>query len=172
MQLFHSLFTYDNITLSLAILGSLGTLAGAIRILIQNHKRIKITILAYRNDCNLHIFYLLLENQSNLPISINQIFLLSDKHRCRCILLPKVEIKVNSSRNNIITHSSEYRSEAFPVNLPGLSSHASFVLFEPHEPLQIDSSKAVTFEVHTNRGKASRIELSLAGVPDCYQMLM
>lgn len=172
MQFFQSLFTHNNITFLLAVLGSIGTLTSAIRILIQNHKRIKVTILAYHNDCNLHIFYLLLENKSNLPISINQIFLISDDCRCRCVLLPKVKFKVNLSRNNVIAHSTEYCSESFPVNLASISSRASFVLFEPHESLQIDPSKAVTFEVHTNRGRVTKTELSLAGVPDCYQMLM
>lgn len=172
MDAFSTLLNRENITLCLSIIGSLGAVISAVSAFIRNRKRIKVSVIGYRHDRRLYTFWLLIENRSRLPISVNAFSIKADNGTCMCVLSQKVAIESVRRVGSKVVSSREYLSANFPINLPGLSSCSALILFEPLEQLLKADSKSVTFQVHTNRGKVSQIELSLVGLLDPYTELL
>ncbi len=167
-----SIFSRDNITLALAILGSIGTMISAIGAVVRNRKHIEVTLLGYNFTPELYTCYILIENKSRLPISINKIVLVHESNTYLCTLIPKMAIEITRTLGNETIRKREYDSESFPINIPGMTSHSGFVLFESAEPLPTIDSTSVTFQVHTNRGRAAQIELSLDSAFDPFEILL
>lgn len=159
-----ALLTRENITLALAILGSLGTLFTWAYNFLQNRKNISVHIVGHRYsdfDENSFLLYMSFVNNSRIPISITSISINVDGiyHSCQEIPITTFE-ETTRCKDKILSHH-EYKSMPLPIALAGLSGTSGYVYFEfPEGKLQSDATHLIV-QVSTNRGKAIEKKLSL-----------
>lgn len=159
-----SLLTRENITLVLAIFGSLGTLFAWVYNFLHNRKNISFHIVGnrYSDFCKSSLLlYMTFINNSRLPISITSISVNVNGayHSCQEIPITTFE-ETTRCKGEILTHH-EYKSLPLPIVITGLSGTSGYVYFEfPEEKPQLDA-KSLIFRVSTNRGKAIERKLSL-----------
>lgn len=126
----------DNITLALAIFGSIGTFIS----LFRQKKKINVKIIDYSDYMYTVQLLLLIENQSSLPLVISSISISSDnKNFIPCELIPKKIFKgINSSK--------------FPINLQGYQGHQDFFEFLNFQDTPLKEGKNLVLQIYTNRG--------------------
>ena len=158
LKLVLSLFTRSNITLFLSILGSVGAISSWFYTFYKNHKHFSVEIVSYRPSSFGLLLYIQFSNYSELPLSINEIAVLHNKHEYICKKNPsKVLEKVNQKGCNTIT----YYSMKFPINLPPLCGDSGYLFFSVEKdgfPLE---AKEVTLIIRTNRGREVQKTLPL-----------
>lgn len=155
-----TIFTKENITFILATIGSIGTIISAILALIWNRKNISITITKLYKDEHSIFAYVLFENNSHLPISINRISLLYNDHFIHSPQMPEniFDIKLNQHKNGVRTDS--VFSIQFPIYLSAFGCSSGYIHFEfPQEVIQTLPT-LLTFQVGTNRGMVTKRKLS------------
>lgn len=156
-----SIFTKENITFVLALIGSLGTIATWLFSYISNKRNISIRPIAYNSKDNKILFYLSFENRSRLPISITALSILLDGAYYPCRYQPQRVISHQHTVGGKVVSSQDYYNLNFPVQLSPLGSNSGYVLFViPREVLMPDS-KTATFQVSSNRGNSFEMKLLL-----------
>lgn len=162
MDKFLSFFTKGNITLLLAILGSIGSVSSWIYTFYKNRKNINMTIIGYKySDSKSLLLYAMFENKSRLPIAITGICVEINNIYHSCTEIPIIALEETIRQGgNIISHQ-EYKSMPLPISLDCLGATSGYVYFEfPEEVFQTDSTH-LSFRLTTNRGKAFEKILSL-----------
>lgn len=156
---FTNFFNRDNITLALSIFGSAGTLISAILSFIRSRKRISITVpKLYRNDSSIWL-YVLIENNSRLPISVNSISMRFNDELFYASQISQKILEVTQRTGNTITDKKEYFSIQFPISLPALSGTSGYLYFEIPATFFENSSTQLCFQVGTNRGMIKKTKL-------------
>lgn len=154
--------TRDNITLALSIFGSLGASASWAVIYLSQRKKFRLSIAEFMPNNKGCLFYMMFENQSRLPISITRIMIMEHGQTVDCVVIPKIVREFTcTAGTEVIERKIDY-SLPFPVSLSPLAATSGYVSFECDQPLLKKGTTTVTFEIYTNRGKASRIELELS----------
>ena len=123
-----SLFTRDNITLILAIFGSLGTLISWIFSYISNRRNLDIHVVGYRQDTpHALLLYVSFINNSRLPISISDISIKINGIISSCQKIPITALEEEISRKgNAISHY-DHKTIGFPISIPGLNGTSGYV---------------------------------------------
>lgn len=150
-----SLFSRDNITLAIALFGAFGT----ILTIYRNRFALKLTyrsqLVPPSSKLGIMWFDLLIENQSNLPVSVSRI-LISIGNVSGEFLHEKYYVtsqKCSSDNNSTITNS--IYTVPLPVKIEGLGAIGGY--FKLQLPEYISESQLIKSEVKitlvTNRGK-------------------
>lgn len=165
------LLTRENITLILAIFGSVGTVISWILHVITSRKAVAISLgRIYEPSTSLSCF-LLFENKSRLPISITSIAVLIDDIPFPCVAFPHAAFKIIEKKGNIVTYRKELQAVSMPLNLAPLCSASGFLDFDiPPEYLQKLSTPLI-LQVSTNRGRLKQIRLEFEGYNDPGELL-
>lgn len=146
--------TKENITLVIAIIGALGTIVTAITKIWNNRVKLDITFAGIM-DIELKdaaLIYLMISNQSRLPISITAISVLHNDFFLQCETIPQI-----AYRNNVVNSDFRY-TLTFPIDIQGLCSASGYILFEFAPDTFQQFSNTVNLRISTNRGKVIEIE--------------
>lgn len=167
---FSKFLTRDNITLALSIFGSVGTLTSAILSFIRSRKRISITIpKLYHNNSSMWL-YVIIENNSRLPISINSVSACFSDKLFHSSQIPQKILEVTQQTGNIVTDKKEYFSIKFPISLPALSGTSGYLYFEVPATFLESPSTQLCFQVGTNRGVIKKTKLAYTPATNLEEM--
>lgn len=119
---------------------------------------IKITqTLIIHDKVNLYMQFI---NHSSLPVAITAIYLLYDGKKVLCRPAPQV-ITYDKLRSDDCLQLYPIYSLGLPVNLQSFGATSGYVLFVTEEFALPPDTKALTFEVCTNRRRSLQMTLSL-----------
>ncbi len=163
----YRLFTRENITLAIALIGCIGTISTWIHSYISHRQNIDFRILGhFISDGHSLILYIMIENKSQLPVSITGIFVRKNEILYSCAEIPLKVYETTTRKNKKIVSHNEYFSMQIPIFLSSLGGSSGYVYFEaPQEVFQSDSTH-LTLRLTTNRGKAIEKTLSLGEILD------
>lgn len=161
------LLTRENITLAIALIGCAGTISTWIHSYISKRQNINFRILGHLvPEGHSIILYVMLENRSQLPISITSISVYQNDVFYSCTEIPLKVYEVTTRKNKEIVSHNEFFSMAIPIFLPALGGTSGYVYFEaPQKVFQPDATH-LTLRLTTNRGKAIERTLSLGELLD------
>lgn len=159
-------FTRDNITLALAILGSILSTFNFVKNLITNRKRLSVnfdraTILLCRTNHPI-LFRMIIENKSRLPICVSRMFLECNGKKFEFEWVPEyVHHAAEKQGKQILTHN-EHLSTGFPSIAQGLGAIGGFFFLYTDKDYTGDDlvKHPVQLILNTNRGK-KKIPLNL-----------
>lgn len=149
--------TFDNFVALLAVIGSAGTAWN----ILKSRKNIKIIPLGHKlDDNNDFILHFQLINKSHLPIAITELSLKINgvyypSYKGHLIAASNVHERLGQ------TLIKDFYTQPFPLQLVGLGGISSYTVFELPKDIRPDFSKPLTFQVSTNRGKATEMSLLL-----------
>lgn len=155
-----TIFTKENITFILAVIGSLGTIISTVNAFIRNHKSISFKISKLYSYGNSILLYVIIENQSRLPISINGISLINSENLIFTPEISKKVIEITTKEHNEITNKKEFFTIKFPVFIPELGCVGGYLYFDIPQELSQNLPTQLSFQVHTNRGVIKKMKLS------------
>lgn len=151
-----SLFSRDNITLAIALLGAFGTLRG----FYQNRFSVRLTYRSQLVQPSFKVgiiwFDFLIENLSNFPVSISRIFISINDNT--------YEVLHEKYRVHSLTENFSGSKEVFsvytiplPVKLEGLGSIGGYFQLRMPQYLAEENflKSSVVVTLYTNRGKKS-----------------
>lgn len=156
------IFTRDNITLALSIFGSVGTLISWLYLLVRQMKNIDIRVIEHNFTEQSILVYLLFENKSRLPIAITDIVLVQDSKTIHCEPIPTLAFQATKRVNNEIVEQIRDYTLGLPIQLETLGAKSGYVYFEVPPTGQQISSKSLTVQICTNRGKPIQKILQLS----------
>ena len=163
MEELKHIFTRDNITLLIAIVGCVGTIITGIHSYLSNRQNLSFRVLGHLvPEGRSIILYMMFENKSHLPVSITSVSVFRNGifYNCQEIPVKVYETTTRKNRTEILSHH-EYFSMQIPIFLPGLGGTSGYVYFEaPQEVFQPDATH-LTFRVTTNRNKVLEKPLPL-----------
>lgn len=162
-SIFLQIFSKENITLLLSILGTIGSASAWIYTIAKSRKRFKIEINGYRPDPHGMLLHIQLINKSTLPLSINDIAIHSDKEYSAGHIPQKVLEITNRTGDEIKSHK-EYYSMPFPINLPSLCGTSGYLYFSSGEKTFPQLSNDMTLIIRTNRGREVKKTLPLGSL--------
>lgn len=160
IEIFHSLFSRENITLFLSIFGALGSASAWIYTFIKSRKRFNVKINGYNLTPHGVLFHIQFINNSTLPLSITDISIYCNKEYHAKRIPEKVLEKTLRVGKEVRSHK-EFYSMSFPINLPSLAGESGYVLFSSGEENFPQLSNDVTLIIRTNRGREVKRILSL-----------
>ncbi|MEY8285411.1 hypothetical protein AALA13_16580 [Lachnospiraceae bacterium 50-23] len=151
------IFTRDNITFILALIGSFGTCCT----LIAQRKNLSLSIQYYSYKNKSLLTYISFTNHSRLPISILNVSIVLNDVCYPCVYIPtKVCETIRRSGKEVISCKEDY-SIQFPISLSSLAGSSGYLYFDKLPKTFPDVPTTVTIEVSTNRGKAKKMILSV-----------
>lgn len=151
------IFTKDNITFALAILGSIGT----VYTFIAQRRKISLSIHYYSYKNRSLLMYVSFSNRSHLPISITNVSVVQDNICYPCVYVPtKVREYTHKIGKEIISHK-EIMSIQFPISLLSLAGFSGYLYFDMLPDTYPDAPTELILEVCASRGKAKRMKLSV-----------
>lgn len=154
-------FSRENITLLLAIIGSVGTISNWIFYWITTRKNITISIVGHFWHSNCLLIYAHITNNSRLTIALNDISFVLNTKTISCSPIPtKVFEKVYKRGNEIVDKQTDY-SFQMPITLHPLCGTSGYLYFPFEEESVVPAPSSLTFVIHTNRGKVIKKTLPL-----------
>ena len=159
--------TRENITLVIAIIGCIGTISTWICSYMSHRQNLDIRVLGHLIPEGYSvILYVMLENKSQLPISITGISVCQNEILYPCQEIPIKVYETTTRKNKEIVSHNEYFSMPNPIFLPSLCGTSGYVYFEaPQEVFPPDATQ-LTLRLTTNRGKVVEKTLSLGELLD------
>ncbi len=157
--------TKENITFTLATIGSLGTLYTLISKILLNRVKVECSITEYVPSEDSAILYMMFINKSHLPVSIVDVKLWNHLSVYSCEKSPHI-VRIDTRESTRKAEKTVIYKEAiytvqFPINLPSLSGSSGYLYFQiPKGNFQCDS-KSLTVELNTNRNQKFQTTLSL-----------
>lgn len=151
----------DNVTFLIAVAGFCLSIVTFVQNMSANRKRLKISLSSIGYAQDIMCVRLSIENRSQLPVSITDIVYRTDKTRYHCSPDPKLLCQFEKRRNGVIISQESTYSSELPIHLPALGAFNDLLLFEGLKTLPENSSKRLTFEISTNRGRTLRRKLEL-----------
>lgn len=170
LQTVQKYLTRDNITLAIAIFGALGNIANWIVNYCRSRRNITIQINRICHFGNTIVAYVTIQNESRLPISINNISAKIDGNLYNGFHVPQRTIKITRQTGDTITATREHSSMSFPLNLGCLSGVSGYLCFDFSKEACEILSTLLTFQVSTNRGKPFETKSLLAEWTDWEKM--
>lgn len=158
------LFTRDNITLAIAVLGAVGTVFSFLSSYMTKRKNLRINIntITYKTDINQLVLITTFENRSQLPISVISVSLMVNKQEITPVRYPSgVGEYIRKNGNEIIDRKFEYNLK-FPVDIQQLCAASGYILFDVSREELESSSTPLTLTIRSTRGLAQKTELPLS----------
>ena len=167
----NSLLTQDNITFAIALFGALGTLFTWLVNCL--HSRVKLDIHIVKLYCcdSKLVAYISIQNQSKLPVSIENISFSVDGITYGNYPVPKKIFTITSRSGKEITGREFIYSMPFPINLASLAGTSGYVYFEFPKGSLKNLATPLTVRVSTNRNKVVQKKLAFLRCQDPYEML-
>jgi len=151
------IFTRDNITFALALLGS----AGTAYTFISQRKKISLSIHYYSYKNKSLLMYVSFTNCSRLPISITNVSIVQSNICYPCVYIPTKVLDYTHKIGKEIASRKEIMSMQFPVYLCALAGFSGYLYFDTLPDTYPDAPKEVNLEVSTSRGTAEKMKLSV-----------
>lgn len=151
-----SLFTFENLTFLLGLIGSLGTTWT----FIQSRKNIEFSIIKGGMKNNELIIFVQIINKSHLGIAISDVSLFLDGIIYPCQKERRICLSFAHERRQQVLLQDFY-TEPFPLQLVGLGGTSAYLVFELPPDACIDFSKPQTLRISTNRGKVLEKQLHI-----------
>ena len=156
-----NLLTRDNITLALAILGSVGTLFTFVMTFLANRTRINLRFKQINCNQGSMLSYVAFENKSRLPIAITDIAIINDDICYPCVPIATSVCEYERKRGNqVISHREDF-SIPLPITLSSLAGTSGYVYFDRLPDNFPTSPREVTLQVSTNRGRTMKMTLAV-----------
>lgn len=151
------IFTRNNITFALALLGS----AGTAYTFISQRRKISLSIHYYSYKNRSLLMYVSFTNCSRLPISITNVSIVQNDICYPCVYIPAKVLDYAHRIGKGTVGYKEIMSIQFPVYLSALAGSSGYLYFDTLPDTYPDAPKEVTLEVSTSRGRAKRMKLSV-----------
>lgn len=152
---FKDLFTKENISLTLGIIGTAGTLWTA----FQSRKNIDISLLTIaKRDFNYVVAEMQLVNKSRLAITVTDISIVIDGIVYPCCRDSYI-FASHTHKSDGINQRKDYYADKPPFQLAGLGGTYICLAFELSQEALLKLSIPVTFQYSTNRGSAKKTTL-------------
>lgn len=162
--MFDSIFTKENITLIIAVIGCAGSVSLWIYNFVTSRCKIDMELVRMYEPDIMIACYVAFTNRSRLPVSITSVCVVIDGVCFQCIPISYPVFTVTNSKTGEIIQ--QHFTLSLPINLCSLSGVSGFLAFDiPREFLK-KTSTPLTFEVSTNRGRLFRKTLSYEGYAD------
>lgn len=159
IDLTSQIFTRDNITLALAMLGS----AGTAYTFFSQRRKLSVYIHHYSYENNGLIMYISFTNNSHLPISISNVSVVHDGICYPCVYIPtKLSHSICKIGNEIFSQR-EIMSVHLPISLLSLAGSSGYFYFDTLPDTYPGTATELILEVSTSRCKAKRMKLSVPG---------
>lgn len=159
-------FTKENITFALSIFGSLNVILIWFHTASVNRTKINCKLSRYDWINNLLVVYLVISNESRLPISINNIDLIQENdQKIRCECYPQIIVSRTNETNGLLKNKVDTYSVSMPINIGAMSSYGGFFVFASSQAEHLQISNELTFSISTNRGKPIQMKLLLTSAP-------
>lgn len=115
--------------------------------IIKNRAKIEFSIVDYETYGKTARFFVLIENLSQLPVTISKVTLIIDGER---------QADCNLKKKTIETFQFMGRSETidsadFPIHLTVLNSQYAYVDFDKCPDMKLSPGKVLSFQIHSNR---------------------
>lgn len=133
-------------------------------------RKLELRIVGYQRIATRHLFLLLLENHSRLPIAISSINLVLDDQRFICQMRPTIIQSSERTRGGEVISRNEVFSDSMPIALGSLASTSCHLVFDNCAPELPAPPTQVNFEVATNRGKVMKTICLLDKVDPLYKI--
>lgn len=148
------LFTKENITFLLGLIGAIGTAVTFIKSLINNRTNFAIKTVKFNVGEKGILSYMMFLNNSYSPIAITSISICINSIYYPAILAPEeVCHTVHRSGNEITDTHSEY-SIAFPIVLGGQYAISGYVYFPLPKGTVVPDARIFSLKVCTSNGMA------------------
>lgn len=153
--------TRENITLALALFGAIGTALDWALKIIHSRKNISMQIIKNFQVKDFIVIFLAMQNNSYLPISINDISLIVNGTKYTGFSVPPHTLRYKDDTLDIPV-DREHTTIPFPVNLGALAGASGYIRFDVSEEVFETLSTPLTFQVSTNRGSSIQMKLESA----------
>ena len=154
-----SIFTRDNVTFVLALMGAIGSFCT----FIMQRKKIRITIQRFGYKDGILLMYLSYVNLSHLSVSITNVNLIFEGVSYPCAYEPTLaQTYTHKIGKEIVTRRDDFTT-ALPLNLSALAGSSGYIYFGNLPGNFLEHPDTIELEVGTNRGRAIKMKLK---VPD------
>lgn len=144
--------TKENITLAIALIGAIGTIASWVYSFVSNRKRLSFKIVSSYYKNNSIVAFVMIENKSRLPVSINAISLLTNEDVIICGQIPTKILEITNRSGQEVTDRRKIYTMQFPISLASLSGASGYVYFDLKNQ-EINAEEDLSFKIGTNRGE-------------------
>lgn len=170
LKFLNAILTRDNITLAIALFGAFGTAVNLFSSFMHSRKKISIQIIKICRLKEFMIVYISIQNESRLPISINDISLIIDKKKYTGNSVPPHSLRYTDLATDIPAVREHFTIQ-FPLNLGALAGASGYIRPDVPEDISRTLSTPLTFQVATNRGNSIQKLLALDKWTDWPSML-
>lgn len=162
LDFFKSLFTRENVTFVLAVIGSIGSIISGINAFISSRRKPLLQIAGHKiTDRKSLLIYAGIMNRSNQTITISNVGMKLGDLIYPCHQYPLMVLEESSHCGKELLYHHEFYSLSFPVTIPAHGGTSGYIYFEfPEVSIETDSTQA-TFVIDSNRKKATETTLSL-----------
>lgn len=161
-QFIQKYFTKDNLTLVTAVFGALSSIITWIINYRRSRKNITIQVNKICHFGNAIVAHVTIQNESRLPISINDVSAKIKGKLYNGFHVPQCTINISTITENNVTASRECCTMSFPINLGSLSGVSGYLFFDTSKEVSETLSTHLTFRVSTNRGNSIEMKSALA----------
>jgi len=164
MNRFLSLFTRENITLAIAVIGFILSIGGIVS--NARSRRVKLSILisdyAYSSLYDHLRIYVQISNESTLPVAITRLQLIYDGRFFDCSPIPnEVQEHHIMKENRLVVDRVEY-TLPMPISLDALAATHGYLTFtNPKETFPIQPNE-VSLLVSTNRNRKLKLSIPVS----------
>lgn len=152
-----SIFTRDNVTFVLALMGAVGSFYT----FIMQRKKIRITIQRFTYNDGILLMYLSYVNLSHLSVSITNVNLIYKGISYPCAYEPTLaQTYTHKIGKEIVTRRDDFTT-ALPLNLSALAGSSGYIYFGSLPSDFSEHSGTIEIEVGTNRGRAIKMKLKI-----------
>lgn len=154
-----SVFTKDNVTFVLALMGAIGSFYT----FIMQRKKIRITIQKFGYKEGTLLMYLSYVNLSHLSVAITNVNLVYEGVSYSCTFEPTLaQTYTHKIGKEVLTRRDDF-TIALPLNLSALAGSSGYIYFGYLPGNFPEHPDTIELEVGTNRGRAMKMKLK---VPD------
>lgn len=157
LQLAKTVFTFENISFALGLIGTAGTAWN----LFQSRKKLEFIPLNFKlKDDNELIVHFEIINHSRLALSITNISYVYNGAHYSCLKGRAIGESFYHERMQL-KNLTDFYTQPFPLQLVGLGGTSEYIRFGLPKEIHPDFSKPQTFQVSANRGRATEMKLLL-----------
>lgn len=142
-----TLFSKENITLFIAIVGFAGTIISWIASFLRHRRNISVQIIDYAQRLHVIQLFIRIQNNSSAPLAIHSVSISGHDDTFSCELIPKRIREFDSDPT---------KSPMFPINLVAKQGYQCFLEFLYCEDIELAPGKTIGLIIHSNRGPINK----------------
>lgn len=150
------LFTKENLTFALSVIGSVGTAINFFR--SRKNLKLKLQYFGSSSDKQISLAYIQFENKSVSPILITDVCIIIGNVAYPCQKLPTV-VQTTSRKIGKENFYHDIYNLSFPIQIGGIGGTSGYLLFDiPGFELEV-LQFPIILQVVTNRGQSKKYRL-------------